>query len=562
MARVELEDNLKMTISKIAAFEKEADNLAKNLALIDQPIEDLLHQFFGTVEVLFSEGKQREGFDLLSRLSYLPSILPRTASETPLPMQERLIHEGRDLTSYLHFSELMPQIHNEYLEALEEGDNFQLKHKDLESSIYEIKDVLMADLSRPFITYSPSFSIEETATILNATSSTKFPVELAREKIGNKLESYWDIFKISDAAFQQVLRITIKELNELRAFMLAYADFLQAIIELNKQNFISDNSSESARSNFFKAIFPFFPGETLIEEIELCTSLDKSKILIILSFFTFSSGVNGSKNLHCRDGYLPPILKTQKGHYFYPSALSSFISNRNLLLALKEFNRKDFDSIMSGTFEPSLLEAIKAELDSVGSLQVRLNQSWSRNSLGGEIDILVYHTTLKKALVIEVKAFIPPQGARMVKNISSRVKEGIEQIIKFRHLSVQDREAIVSDSLGLQVSGIEISEVILVSSCLGSSEAWSKLESENICGTNYLLFKLLINKVIQKNDPGLLFDIPIWTKNKLTDLVANSHIQWEEREFDLFGRKISFPSWTIDEQPLRELRKEIFHIQS
>ena len=37
----------------------------------------------------------------------------------------------------------------------------------------------------------------------------------------------------------------------------------------------------------------------------------------------------------------------------------------------------------------------------------------------------------------------------------------------------------------------------------------------------------------------------------------DSKIQWEDKEFKLFGVSVCFPSWSIDESPLRRIRMNI-----
>jgi hypothetical protein len=553
--------------AELLAFEGKADALALNLLTFEQSAPDLLSQFFYSIDHLIDIGMTREAGDICSRLSYLPHLLDnhtRTSAKANDPTQ--LLIDWQDLLQYLHFSELMPQVHKDYFDIDgNESEGFYLHHKDESLSDYEIRDILLADLSRPFCREKPGQLMLPLLKLMTSNpKSFSFPTHLMEELISFYEKSLYDLFDIPDLVYSEIAGCTAQEFRSFRNYMFAFSEF-----QLNMTSCVKAWNPPipiSKANMIMQSIFCFMPSSNLLNEIQKYTKLDKTKIANILQLFTldFSSSTskNKSRNKHSGDGYFPPIIKIDNGYCVPPRAVKSSLSNRNLIFAFQKQNPATFNSVVSSAFEPSLIELIAKDLSAFSDIEVRLNHSWAISSSKGEIDILVYSAKLNKILVVQVKAVIPPQGARMVRNVQSRILEGIEQTIRFRELSTDDKERIISDSLGFQVSNLDFDDVILSSSCLGSAAAWSQLETQGICGINYLLFKLLAYEAMEAGDSRLLFDICSWTHKKIKKIMCESKIQWEDKEFNLFGTTIRFPTWSIDEKPLNIIRNQILEART
>lgn len=552
-----------MSKSQLLAFEEKADGLASNLLVLKQSVPDLLGRLFYSIDHLVDSGMVREAGDLCSRLSYLPCLLEKSIEKSSEEIDlTQLFVDWQNLLQYLHFNELMPQVHKDYFDINgSEPKGFYLCYKDDRLSEYEIKDILLADLSRPFCREKPNQIMGALLVIIASDPRlVKFPTHLIEELMGFYEENLFDLFEIPDSVYIEIADCTAQEFRSLRNYLFAFSEFLQNMTTCAKA-WNPPMSREKEKERMIQgSIFCFLPKNNLFDQIKKYTSLDENKVMKLLQPFTLdlrpSISKAKSKNEHSRDGYFPPIIKIDDGYCVPPMAVKSFFCNRNLLFAFQRKNLHKFNSVISGSFEPSLISSIKKDLSIFDDLEIRLNHTWKNLSLKGEIDIVIYTRKLNKVLVIQVKAVIPPQGATSVRNVQSRILEGIEQIDRFKKLSTDEKERIISDSLGFQVSDLEFIDVILSSSCFGSG-AWPKLEGQNICGVNSLLFKLLAYEATQAKDSSLIFSIDSWTKETIEQLMHESNLQWEEKEFRLFGTTIRFPSWSIDEKPLNVIRSQI-----
>ncbi len=555
-----------MSKSKLLAFEKKADNLASKLAVLSWPFDDLFSHIFNAIYYLNDSGMERESGDFCSRLSYLPALLSQQTKASSISVldRDRLMEDWKNLIQYLHFCELMPQVYKGYFKIYgNESIGFHLQHKDEQLSNYEIRDILLADLARPFYISSSTQLRESVAQIPLGSQPQRstFSTHLITERMDFCENNLHDLFQIPDSVYKDIFDVDRQEFNRFRCFMFAFSEFQEST------RFCAKNKVfPSAQANFQmhliqQSTFCFLPGEDLLDEIQKYTGLSKQKGHALIDLFTLDLRASTSKNIdrnkHSGDGYFPPIIRGDDGYYLSPIAIKSFLSNRNFLFALQKKDVSKFNNVISGSFEPEIISLTVSALSSMGNIDVRPNHNWSSSSSRGEIDLLIYCADLNKALVVQAKAVIPPQGARMVRNVQDRVLEGIKQIVQFNQLSEGERERIISEALGLQMSNIEIVDVVLSSSCLGSEKAWAEIDKLNICGINYALLGLLIYESIQIGDSSLLFDIKAWTKKTLDTLINDSKIQWEEKEFELFGTSIRFPSWSIDESPLRSTRVKI-----
>lgn len=556
-----------MSKIKLREFEKKADDLASKLAVLSYwSFNDLFGLFFNNVYYLSDVGRKKEAGDLCSRLSYLPALLDTQAkvSSTPELDKKQLSEEWENLIQYLHFCELMPQVHKGYFEVDgDESAGFHLQHKNKQLSDYEIRDILMADLARPFYTSSSTQVKQSIDQISVGEQSHKFPCpnNLIRERINFCNKHLHDLFQIPDSVYKDVFNVDREEFNRFRCYMFALSDCKESIRSCVKAQVFPPAQKDLQKEMIMQLTYCFLSEESLLYEIHKYTELSKQKIFSLMDLFTldmrtFSSN-SKAKNKHSSDGYLPPIAKSDRGYYFSPVAIKSFLSSRNFLFALQKKDVSKFNSVISGSFEPEMISRTVAALSSISGLEVRQNHEWKSSSATGEIDLLVYCSNLNKALVIQAKAVIPPQGARMVRNVQDRILEGIEQIVRFNELSKGERGRIISEALGFYTSDVETVDIILSSSCLGSDKAWVEIDKLNICGINSVLLRLLIYESIQAKDSSILFNIQSWTKETLDKLVDDSKIQWEDKEFKLFGVSVCFPSWSIDESSLHRTRMRI-----
>jgi len=553
-----------MSKTKLIAFEKKADSLASKLSLLTWDADNLFSHIFNAIYHLIDSNMEREAGDLCCRLSHLPRLLEQQGKTSPMTVDaSQLAKDWNNLFQYLHFCDLMPQVHKGYFHV--DGDEsvgFHLRHKGGDLSNYEIRDILLADLARPFYVDSSTHLQASIDHILNSDPhSFNFPSHLIEERMSFCQNSLYDLLEIPDAVYQEMFGVNRQEFNRFRYFMFAFSDFQEAIRSGVKRKF-PPSAVINVQSKMIQQVsFLYLPNQNLLNQIKKYTGLNKHKSHSLIRLFSLdfrtSSRWKKDRNKHAGDGYFPPILRIDNGYSLSPRAVKSFLSIRNALFAFQKKELKKFNNVVSKSFEPSLIASIIDALSSFGNIEIRENKIWESSSTRGEIDLLVYSPSLNKALVFQVKAVVPPQGARMVKNVQGRISEAVRQIERFKQLPTEEKERIISDSVGYSVSKIEITDVILSSSCLGSVDTWLKIEEENICGINYPLLKLLIYESLKDGNADLLFNVAKWMKETLDELIVDSKIHWEDKEFDLFGTPIQFPTWSLDDKSLRKIRLKI-----
>lgn len=557
-----------MSRNKLIKFEEIADQLASALVVLDQPIVGLLTSLFQANYYIRDEGMVREADDFLSRMSYLSDLVEShgIASSETIAYDANYFLNWRNLFQYLHFCELMPQVRRGYFDISgDEAEGFHLVHKETDISIYEINDVIFADLARPFVrenTLPFRLEIDE----MVGAGTFDISVELLQRLKVHYEEVSIDFFDVPDSVYDKIARANSHDFESLRNFMFALAEAHQAILLAIKRTSFPAENLELQDQLVKQQMFVEFPQHSLVDIINSNTGIEKEKISGLLEFYTLDlrsgSSSKSTKNVHCGDGYLPPIVKTENAYYFSPIAVKTFMSKRNFFYALLKKDENLFNDVVSANFEPQLIEKMNNDLLMLDGIEVRCNKCWEASSRNGEIDVLAYSLQLNKAIVFQVKAVIPPQGARMVRNVEERILEGVDQILSFRQLPTVDRDRIISEALGFEVVNVTTIDVILSSSCLGSVKAWSRIIGEKICGANYPLLFLLIRESLDANEPDYLFDIQSWIKDKLDRIITESNMQWEEKEFQLFGTNIVFPSWSIDERPLRKIRNQILEAKA
>lgn len=136
------------------------------------------------------------------------------------------------------------------------------------------------------------------------------------------------------------------------------------------------------------------------------TELSSEKMDALLGVFALDAETANLKQ--AGDGFFPPLLVLSKCFLFNPTALQLTFSSRNIIYALSRMDSSRFDKIVSQYLEPQLIEVARVFFDKVLDLKVVTNVDWK----AGEIDILVYQKSENTILHIQVKAAIPPEGAR------------------------------------------------------------------------------------------------------------------------------------------------------
>jgi Holliday junction resolvase-like predicted endonuclease len=224
-----------------------------------------------------------------------------------------------------------------------------------------------------------------------------------------------------------------------------------------------------------------------------------------------------------------------------------FMLARNLLFVLNRVDRRRFDKLVSQEMEPQLIEQAEAVLARLPGIEIVRNHDWN----DGEIDLLVYSPTENIALHVQVKAAIPPQGARMVQAIESRAREGLKQLARFGELEATRRDEVLSDALGHDVRDVAVMDVLLSRTSFGTSALWR--DAGAVAFVNLLLLAEIVAGADAK---APLADFDVRASTRLDEIVSLAKPKWVEREIDLDVVKLRLPILEYEFEALARSRAD------
>jgi hypothetical protein len=172
------------------------------------------------------------------------------------------------------------------------------------------------------------------------------------------------------------------------------------------------------------------------------------------------------------DGYLAPVIRLGGSFLFSPRALLTMLAERNLLYVLNKSDRVHFDELVSDQLEPALLSRAEQIVGQIAGLSVRPNIVWKE----GEIDLLVYDAASNTALQVQAKAAIPPQGARMTRQVAAHTLRAVGQLEKFETQPPSFRDGLLAQSFSVDCKEVRWASAVLTRSSFGTSRAWSAIQ--------------------------------------------------------------------------------------
>jgi hypothetical protein len=191
----------------------------------------------------------------------------------------------------------------------------------------------------------------------------------------------------------------------------------------------------------------------------------------------------------------------------------------------------------------------------IGGFKVKKNVDWQH----GEIDILVYSSSTNTALQIQAKAPIPPQGARMTRQVESNTLKAINQLKSFDRQRTETKDRLLKNVFGLEVSNARWASAVLVSSSFGTSRAWSGMSG--IAALNPQLLTLVMEEIARDGNLDLV-EIPAKAARILDGLIGRSCRGWSQQTIEVFGTSISFPVLELDYEEIGNIQVEIATTQA
>ncbi len=533
-------------------FEKKIDKEVLKLELLNLPIRTVITSFYGGIDNLFfghplhkqKQTRPSAGAALASRLSYLLPFLLRCPFE-PIgvstvnalsPITVDRFEEAKFLTTYSHLCELMPEVRNGYYNVTKVDKVFYLTFVNDNFRESETRDRVLNELSLPFLIDKPiedkSYFDRQVATLptIDMGGLVGFVNENTRQYLNLTLE----LPIIPSEALDTILGVNLEQFHLFRACWMAIAQFhLEMAAAITKQ---LTPSNQKLMDEFFEWQVPYLSESFLGGLVLSNTGLTQSQYNSLMEIYCLDLSTNVST---AGDGFFPPFLRMQEGLLFHPKVVQMMVSSRNIPFALNKIRRTEFDTILSPALEPHLLSVVQKIFNKV-SVESQLNVNWGQ----GEIDMLVYNEKENVAIQIQAKAAIPPQGSRLVRNVESQMKVGVDQLNKFDSLPQDVKDRIISRALGKTVTNVVTRKVLLGWSSFGTDDIWSLLH--DIAPLNIALLYLLI-----KRQPDSLFhDIVKHSWDLIKEIVDETKPKWEIERLVFNDVTIEFPFLDYDEQTL------------
>lgn len=561
-----------MGIAELKAYETKFDAWIKELSLLKLPVRAPLVALHMVADGLFNGSRLKLGHvphpeagnSVAGRYSYLMPLLmgcdteplgedADNALQAVLDTDPRLTQMVM-LVGYGHFCELMPEVHRGYY--LVEGDEeagFHLKHPSADFAGQEALDIVLSELSLTVVLNAPEPFFADLFDSLAQTVPFCDFGEMDKA-FGILNEHYRRFFNeppfLTEEGYLAAAGVGIDEFVRFRAALIAMADFARgmaaAIDRRIRREGDPDNKLWKEMLEWISVCWmdaPFFGFLKGLSELDL----DKLERLVSLFSVDFRPGKKSGA--HARDGFFPPLARLEGAVLYNPDMLKLFMTARNIVFAVRHQDEKLFDDMVSKHLEPSLVRQAVDLLGAVPGLDVVVAYDWNKGGRKGDMDMLVYSAAENTALHVQAKAAIPPSGARMVQAIEGRAREGLDQLKRLRELSQGDRDTILSQALGREVSGVEIIDVLLSRSCFGTSKVWSKLG--NVVPLNLTLLAGVTKSARLERRLMSLRGLPAQVQAEINDLMQKARPQWVTKEAILGPVVFHLPMLDYDNTAVR-----------
>ena len=151
-----------------------------------------------------------------------------------------------------------------------------------------------------------------------------------------------------------------------------------------------------------------------------------------------------------REGYFPPFVHNGEACIFGPLTIRYMMGSRNILYTCLKRDPDHFDRVLSAHLEPHLIAVARDQLNTMTGMHLASTVTWE----GGELDLLAYRPSENAVLVVEAKAAVAPEGARMVARMEGRALEGLSQLSKFLELDQERRDDTLSRAFGKRLRNV------------------------------------------------------------------------------------------------------------
>lgn len=469
----------------------------------------------------------------------------------------------RFLVGYGHFCEVMPEVHRDlYTVSGDREGGFRLEHRTAELGEYEARDTMLWSLGATTAPVPPPLhsmrfdQLARTAPVLD-------PVQTAQ--IVRRLVAYYDRALqepplVPNVVFEEITGAGRAEFNRVRAACWAFADFAFGIAQALYALYMAGEKSEVELWEAHEWLSVCWTYTEFRRWLAEASDLPEGTVSQVLKPFILDldhkDEIVFARVL--RDGYLPPIALISRAAVTSPESLRLFLLERNVLFDLNRRDEERFGAVVAEHLEPMLLNELRAEFAAFPDLQVGLNCKWKSRSTQGEMDMLVYSRSENTAAHVQAKAALPPQGARMIRQVESRALEGLEQLQRFRELDDAEQSRILTAALGEEIKDAEVVDVLVSRSSFGTARLW--IRAEGVALLNPALLRLVAAERKTAARSLSMRDLGGEAAQTLDRFVAEAKTRWENETMVVGKFTIELPMLRFDRDVVREWQTRVKNV--
>lgn len=545
---------------QLIAFENNFDAAVAGLRLFSFPLRTALTGLWGVTDGLLharkfgsrpAAARPHAGAALASRLSYLTPHLLRCPLEplgadaldaqSPLRDDPSLLAEIMLLVQYGHFCELMPEFHRGYYVAT--GDRttgFVLQHPDADVAKYECKDIVLSELALPFGMRTQPIPRHIVARIADGRDMQLFTT-VANARYVELSPLVVEAPVLTDAGYLAAVGVTAQEFGAYRAACFAIADCCLALVDEYAHRLKTDNTDQESWREFLEWRNVCIKGNFVLALIEVLSGLSQEQVTQVTSLFAVASSAHRPNA--AADGYFPPFWwLSDDVVMFNPDILMLMLWSRNIPFALNRLDQGTFENRVSTHLEPALVAETLRELAGL-NVQAVEGANWEQ----GEFDLLLFEEQTNTAVHLQAKAAIPAQGARMVRAVETRSREGLEQLRVFRELPQEEKDCVLAKALGREVKDVAVVDVLLTRSGIGSWKVWKELAGA--IPTNPALIR-----AARRREPSTLRDLVLSLPDVLDEITSAASDGWFQTTTAFWDVPFEIPLLHLKNKYLHQLR--------
>ena len=548
-------------VSEFLAFEAEVDACLETISVTAAPLRAILaHYHFLIFYFLHFEGavdpsSRRSAETTTYRLSYLLDWLanrPLSRESIGAAHASKLLRDTDPqalgvitLDAYAHFSEVVPEVRRGRLEVRRIKRGFELKHPT-SLARNEATDIIVSELaighiaSRKPQSFSPAMR--------NLAQSLPVDWGDVRPEAAGRLVKYAANVRedpvISEEAMMKVFGFTASRFGQIRSATYALAEVYQELALLSYMATADDHGDPSDEMMNLASLS--WPESELVDRLALLAGGDRDEIASFIDTFCFDPLASKRRG---GEGYTPPFVRIGTHICFSPDLILRFIQPRNAIQDLMKLDRKRFDSLVSHTLEPTLIELVIAEMRRFPNLRIAASTKYA----GGEIDLMIVDPASEDVVIIEVKAPLPPQGSRLTERLAQRVREGMDQLRRFQALTEVERLAIVAAGSGARLSRATYHYIVLARACMGAVELWQA--GAPIKPATLPLVRLATS-AIEHRKGNVAAELATEVQRQKEQLLKEAKWSWSSGKMSLLGRTIFTPQLRYDEKVVERWRKK------